>query len=492
MSLNNGERKFNLKTDTRNIKQNNHKNIKKTHKKLYNGLSQDNLTCSNNYYQNNRIVSPTWNNISKNKTKINSNNYKKQPNIASEEYKLFNKKIKKKKEENAYKHNKSLEEFSINNDILLHYKVESPLIPGNIDNCGDEIIEILDLNGDNFDNQIKKQKLNNSYILQPKYKSIINDFENKNNSKINEYITEYKNGSNKNKKGKHNKNININLLNDDIDNRELIIDSEIDKNLITNKNKNANNILSNSTISAKNNIVDEYLLNSSFENNKNDFSLLYTNKYHKNIKNDMLVMEIQLLIEKILELQKSYHREYKDLSCNYKKEKKALKIFHEKNIYLKKKMINLLKLKEKNNLKENNKIYIGLDSKKNINNDSLKINKNEVYLLNKMFITKEIIDDKDNKKSILKQIFKNVVYDRYKFINLKLNDIEKTIINRLFKKYQFNNKLNTNNKKSINNKNCKNNNKGNNKKLKNMNVNTFNKNNSENNNFKYNFRAKIY
>ena len=84
MSLNNEERKFNLKSDTRNIRQNNHKNIKKNHKKLYNGLSQDNLTCSNNYYQNNRIVSPTWNNISKNKSKMNSNNYKKQPNITSE------------------------------------------------------------------------------------------------------------------------------------------------------------------------------------------------------------------------------------------------------------------------------------------------------------------------------------------------------------------------------------------------------------------------
>ena len=154
-------------------------------------------------------------------------------------------------------------------------------------------------------------------------------------------------------------------------------------------------------------------------------------------------------------------------------------------------MINLLKLKEKNNLKENNKIYIGLDSKKNINNDSLKINRNEIYLLNKMFIKNEIIDDKDNKKNILKQIFKNAVYDRYKFINLKLNDIEKTIINRLFKKYKFNNKLNTNNKKSINSKNCKNNNKGINKNLKNMNVNAFNKYNSGNNNVKYNFRTKL-
>ena len=55
-----------------------------------------------------------------------------------------------------------------------------------------------------------------------------------------------------------------------------------------------------------------------------------------------------------------------------------------------------------------------------------------------MFPIKEVINENNNKKNILKQIFKNVVYDRYKIINYKLNDIEKNIINRLSKKYQFN------------------------------------------------------
>ena len=216
-------------------------------------------------------------------------------------------------------------------------------------------------------------------------------------------------------------------------------------------------------------------------------------------------MEIQLLIEKILELQKSYHGDYKNLFINYEKEKSILKLYHEKNIYLKKKIINLLKLKEKNNLKENNKIYIGLDSKKNINNDSIKINQKEIYILNKKFPIKEVINENNNKKNILKQIFKNVVYDRYKIINYKLNDIEKNIINRLSKKYQFNlynNKLNTynnnnnnnnnNNKKSLYTKNLRNNNKGNNKNTKKINGNSFNRNYPGNYNLKYNYRTKMY
>ena len=243
--------------------------------------------------------------------------------------------------------------------------------------------------------------------------------------------------------------------------------------------------------------IDEYLLNSSFENNKSDFGLLYTNNYHKNIKNDMLFMEIQLLIEKILELQKSYHQEYKNLYFGYEKEKEMVKLNNEKYILLKKKIINLLKYKEKRNLKENNNVYIGFNIKKNIINGSNKINKNEIILWNKMFPIKEKIDENNNKKNKLKQIFKTIVFDRYKLINNKLNDIEKNIVNRLIKKYQYNNKSNiisnSTNKKGLNNyKKPINNNKGNGKITKKLNGYNFNKNYSGNSNFKFNIRNKFY
>ena len=61
---------------------------------------------------------------------------------------------------------------------------------------------------------------------------------------------------------------------------------------------------------------------------------------------------------------------------------------------------------------------------------------------------------------MLKQIFKNVVFDRYKSISNKLNDIEKSIINNLIKKYKYNDKNekpdynnNNNNKRGISNNN---------------------------------------
>ena len=533
MSLLNEEKKFYYKNNNKNlnIKQNNikNKNIKNNHKKIYNGVSQDPFSSSNSSSQNNKIISPTWNNATNYSNNKFPNNSKKKENIIKDEYNLFNKKIKKKKEENNYKHNKSLEDISLNKDILLQYKIESPLIPGNTDNCGNEIIEILNLNGSNDNNKnnkakkLNKKKLNNSYILQSKYKSIINDNKNENRNlyKMNEYITENNNISYKNKNKKEKVNKNIDILNYDIDNKEFIIESndkneifknnkknednlildnlitkneKINKNINNNINKNVNNNLNNNL---KDLNIDEYLLNSSFENNKSDFGLLYTNNYHKNIKNDMLFMEIQLLIEKILELQKSYHQEYKNLYFGYEKEKEMVKLNNEKYILLKKKIINFLKYKEKRNLKENNNVYIGFNIKKNIINGSNKINKNEIILWNKMFPIKEKIDENNNKKNKLKQIFKTIVFDRYKLINNKLNDIEKNIVNRLIKKYQYNNKSNiisnSTNKKGLNNyKKPINNNKGNGKITKKLNGYNFNKNYSGNSNFKFNIRNKFY
>ena len=347
MSLLNEGKKFYFKNDTKYIKQSNtkNKNFKSNNKKIYNGISQDPFSSSNSSSQNNKIISPTWNDLSNYNDNKFPNYSKKKENIIKDEYNLFNKKNKKSKKENNYKHNKSLEDISLNNDILLHYKIESPLIPGNTDNCGNEIIEILNLNG-NIDNnknnkskKINKKKLNNSYILQSKYKSIINDNKNENRNlyKMNEYITENNKIFNiRNKKEKVNKNIDI--LNYDIDSKEFIIESNNkNDNFKNNKNTNEDNLILDNLLTKKeiinnnsnkkinkeinnllnNNIkdlnIDEYFLNSSFENNKSDFGLLYTNNYHKNIKNDMLFMEIQLLIEKILELQKSYHQEYKNL-----------------------------------------------------------------------------------------------------------------------------------------------------------------------------------
>ena len=427
---------------------------KNNQKKIFLGMPQETHSSSNSSSQNNKILSPTLRNAMKDKNKNMAGNDNK--NLKGiDQFNLIQKLNKKKKEENNYKHNKSFEENAINNNILLQYKIESPLIPGNMDNCGNEILEILNLNinNNNKTKKLSKKKLNNSYILQSKFKSMIND----NNHNTHEKNNNYSNNI-------YNNNINKNRLDDDIDHNELIIGSNHKNEEKNERYKNESN-----SLDENNNLVNlninEYLLDSSFENNKNDFNLLYSDNYHKNVKNDMLTMEMQLLCEKILELQKSYHNEEKMLYMDYFREKRKLKLIHENKINLKKKIINLLNLKEKKNMKENNSVCIGFNIKKNIYKTSYKINKNEINLLNRMFPLKEIINEKGNKKNILKQIFKNVVYDRHKLVMNKLNDIEKNIVNSLIKKYKFNeindksnninNNSNKNRKRNVYNKNNK-------------------------------------
>ena len=497
MSLNFDDRRTQIKNDYNNyIKQTYNKSIKKNNqKKIYLGMSQDPYINSNSPSQNNKVISPTLKNVMNIKSKKPFQN--KSQNAINDQFNFMQKLNKKSKEENNYKHNRSFEQNSINNDILLQYKIESPLVPGISDNCGNEIIEILNLNGNKNPNKIKKIKkknLNNSYILQSKYKNIINESANNNpeniNIKDNNNISSFKGNKNNIYRNNISTNINVNKskdsFNDEIDNQELIF--------------RTTNDLENNKIDEVD--IDEYPLNSSFENNKSDFHLLYNDDYHKTVKNDMLLMEIQLLYEKILELQRSYHNEAKKIYDNYCNEKKSLKLIFEKKAHLKKKTIYLLNLKEKRNIKENNNAFIGDNIKKTIFNDSSKINKNEIFLLKKMFPIKEIFDEKKNKKYMLKQIFKNAVFDRYKSISNKLNDIEKNIINSLIKKYKYNEKYEkpayNNNKRGINNniknlsKSTNRNNKGKqNKSKKSVGMN-FNKNSNVRNNFSFPFKNKIY
>ena len=500
MSLNIVKKPFNLKNDhNKNIKKNSNRIITKTNKKkVHNVKIQDPYNSSNSSSQNKKLISPSFKNINNAKNK-KTNNPPNNKSISNGKNKLSNNKKKKKEDEknkSNNKNNKSYLDISLNKDILLHYKKESPLIPGQTGNCGNEILEILNLNGNNNKNKnvskikkIKKQ-LNNSCIPQSKINNNsidenIAQFKNKKNNIITETITEYKKPTNKKKVYNNEIKKNIVFFKDiDIDNKELLL-------------QNIGNDKEDKLLNNNNNLadldIDEYLLNSSFENNKTDFFLLYNNNNQGNIKSDTLFLEVQLLTEKILELQKSYHHEFKNLYNNYNKEKKLVKLFKENKTLLKKKMINLLKYKEKDNLKEKNNIYIGLNTKKYMINDSININKNEIVIWDKMFpIKKKNIENK-KKKLKLKPIFKNIVFDRYKSIHNKLNDIEKKIVKRLFKIYGYNNSnnINSDNKKGISKKSAKssnktvnNNNKGNNK------IKKLSHNKNYNNNQKNTFRNK--
>ena len=473
-----------------------------------------------------------FNNSLSEKNRVFHNQKKQNQNISGIQYNIFTKKLKK-KQSNNYKHNKSYEENALNNNILLQYKNESPLIPGNDGGCGNEILEILNLNGnkknDNNNNnhshntkKVKKSNLNNSSLSQTKYKNVITEtnIEYRNNILKDENKTDTKNTINSyrnhsaSKKTKKNRN----RSDEDIDHKEFIIgdndknknkiksksksntkklktlndndennkkkdkkkektndkksdkknDKKIDKNNDKHYEKNNDKIVDNDNdkindiINDNNNDLmdDDYLFESSFENNKTDFNLLYSDNYHKKVKKNMLTMEIQLLFEKIIDLQKSYHHQFHELCKTYDDQKNKLKTINEKRKFLRKKIIILLMQKEKKNLKENNNIYMDFRIKKNIANDSSKINKNEISIWNKMFPTKKITEKK-TQKNALKQIFKTIAFDRYKSISHKLNTIEKTIVKRLYKKYHSHNKSHSNNKKKNNINNNNNNGKKN-------------------------------
>ena len=138
----------------------------------------------------------------------------------------------------------------------------------------------------------------------------------------------------------------------EIDNEEMIITTKKDNypNTARFKTKGNNKLLSNMINDninsdfqhADNNFMDiilnkfilntkydfdeNYLLNSSFENNRSDFNIMYTDNYGLSVKNDMLSLEIKLLIEKILEMQKSYHKELNIILSQYNKNNSIFKL----------------------------------------------------------------------------------------------------------------------------------------------------------------------
>ena len=197
------------------------------------------------------------------------------------------------------------------------------------------------------------------------------------------------------------------------------------------------------------NFDDDYLLNSSFENNRNDFNIMYTDNYGESVMNDMLSLEIKLLIEKILEIQKSYHKELDLIMLQNNLNSKTLKLLVQQIKYFQKKIFLMKKMKENKEMSRN--LNYGFD-KNNHNNqhDICKINKNEFNLWNYILYEQKEKNDEENKEKV-KKIFKKIVFERYSKIKEKLNNLENKIIITLMNKYNYSPKT----KKSVksNNKN---------------------------------------
>ena len=207
-------------------------------------------------------------------------------------------------------------------------------------------------------------------------------------------------------------------------------------------------ILNKLILNTKYDFDENYLLNSSFENNRNDFNIMYTDNYGLSVKNDMLSLEIKLLIEKILEMQKSYHKELDLIIGAYNKNSKLMKLLVEKIKFLQKKIFLIKKLKEKKEIKGN--LYIFLEKYNHNNqNDIYKINQNEFYLWNYILFEHNRKNNDYNKEK-LKEVFKKMIFERYNKIKGRFNNIENKIILNLMKKYNYNIKRKANGTKSNN------------------------------------------
>ena len=250
--------------------------------------------------------------------------------------------------------------------------------------------------------------MNNSYL---KKNELMNSFQKDNNGNIlnnnndkDNFITEKKNF----------KNINLTNINN------MILFNSNNKPI----NSEINNKLSENIIYDTNETMENILENDNYTKLKEDFLLLYTNEYVKNVKEDLLKLEIELFVEKMTELTREYHIQLYDKLLEYQLEKNKAKV-NLYNFYKIKKLNNkLLSLKmnkdiKKDNLIENNKIF------NKQNKDIFNINQNEISLYKYLFNdnSNEIIDNKNKLKKILSII---------------LNKIEiKNIINPNDKNYKY-------------------------------------------------------
>ena len=216
-----------------------------------------------------------------------------------------------------------------------------------------------------------------------------------------------------------------------IDNKSQLLltldnNMNMNKNIEKVKNFNKNNIENN--IFDKNITEDNYLKNSENmeiegndydENNlffrlKSDFDLLYNEEYIYNIKNDLLKLEIELFVEKMVELITGYHKEI-ELKIE---ENKILNNIYKQNC---KKYTSLFKLNNRLQIikdKYDTKNIILKNNKKNIKQqktNNLLLNKEEFSLYD------ELINSKNKNLTKIKNI-KNIN------INKNLKDILNIIL----------------------------------------------------------------
>ena len=400
-------------------------------KTFYSGINTKRFSKKQfNFNSNQKSLAPGNNMIRDNETntkiisdKINNNKAmspkKRLKNLASK--KLFNEDIKM-KTSIGFNKRKNID----NKDILNEddYKNE---ISRKINSCENIEDEILDQNFKNYlkNDEILKANLsrNNSFnnLTQNNNNGSngASNYHNTYSTQNNEFLpqtTRIKNldeQDNNNQNGLNKKMIsqelNANSLYADLQllktnsDYECVITESISKNLITN---NENNSFEDNIFFMNG--------NENFEKLKTDFFLLYSDEKLNKINNDVLFLEIQLMIEKILNMQVKHQKEYMELFKSININKKFFDNYQNKYILLVKQVNKLNTKKLFNDIRDKRKELYNENINNFINTRSKIMDKGE-------FLMWEEIMEKANKSKIINN-------NKKKIINIFLNICEKNEI----------------------------------------------------------------
>jgi len=245
---------------------------------------------------------------------------------------------------------------------------------------------------------------------------------------------------------KNDENLRANLfVNNSFNSLERIsTERQQDSNNETNKNENqlqTDNIDNNTD-------KENYYMKENYERLKIDFLLLYTEENIKNINNEDIFMETQLMGEKLLKLQHYHQKEYQQLFSSIKNNKKMINNYQKLYILQSKKnnKLNLQKLentlnKSKNEVYNETKTNFIMVRKRLIKDsefpiwENLMMNSNKASIINntknKMTnIFLNICSKKQDKLNKLSLKFYNEIKDRQN------NKNNKTIIQKTKSKYK--------------------------------------------------------
>ena len=155
---------------------------------------------------------------------------------------------------------------------------------------------------------------------------------------------------------------------------------------------------------------------SKYENIKKDFILFYNKEYINSINEEMLILELQLMIDKILEMQNVYKRQTIIIQKNFELYKKKIVFYQKRNLLMNKKKKKLEYEKLKNTYNEElNDLYYN-NKKTNFYNNKNIFKTNELSLWNNLTL---YINEKNSKKE-----------NEIKNIKKKFNDIFILICNK--------------------------------------------------------------